>query len=443
MNKMHYNPHFDFEGKIQEHPYDSTVILDLFDAAAGNEIYDQAKRDSRYFPAAQIHYLDASKHLPFPAYIYKTSVICYKVSSKAKQPCTTTYSRYHPDLNKVNNHYIIGFAPPPPGVPCIVLFKNHFQYIMTTKIKIQVLQNSLGRRGDPLPLKQNVKDRRAIIEERLAQLKRNEIVKPIVPQNESPEGRISPADDSKNNKDLLSSVKSRTEELASRTFDDSNPISQKDSFNGNSFVERNQKDNSPDFIQSGIIPVQTETASSDKSEKGNNSEAFCASSFNSSEIANARDSIVVIKIDNENDTREWIRENIGIIEEVTGDGNCGYRSFIGACNHTRKTFDVDLPKMRSTKQFLLDMRKDLKQGCHNNYHLFIEGNRKQDKPSIGCGEDVNNMFYNPLFEFGTILEDLSSTFSIIELFDNAIGKEIYNEEFDTLIGFLLKIQITI
>ncbi len=45
---MHYNPHFDFEGKIQELPDDSTVILDLFNAAADNEIYNPEKRDSRY-----------------------------------------------------------------------------------------------------------------------------------------------------------------------------------------------------------------------------------------------------------------------------------------------------------------------------------------------------------------------------------------------------------
>ncbi len=51
MSEMHYNPHFDFKGKIQEHPNDNTVILDLFTAAAGNEIYDPAKKDSRYFPA--------------------------------------------------------------------------------------------------------------------------------------------------------------------------------------------------------------------------------------------------------------------------------------------------------------------------------------------------------------------------------------------------------
>ncbi len=88
VSKMLYNPHFNFEEKIQGHPNDSTLILDLFDAAAGKEIYDPAKKDSRYFPAASIHYLDASRHLPFLAYIYKTSVICYKVLNEPKQTCT-------------------------------------------------------------------------------------------------------------------------------------------------------------------------------------------------------------------------------------------------------------------------------------------------------------------------------------------------------------------
>ncbi len=76
------------------------------------------------------------------------------------------------------------------------------------------------------------------------------------------------------------------------------------------------------------------------------------------------------------------------------------------------------------------MQKDLKQWCHENYHLFIEGNGKQDKLSMCCGEDVNNMFYNTLIEFGQILEDPSNFFSILELFDNAIGKEIYNEKIE-------------
>ncbi len=43
VNTMHYNPHFDFETQIQEHPNDSTVILDHFNAFDGNEIYDPTK----------------------------------------------------------------------------------------------------------------------------------------------------------------------------------------------------------------------------------------------------------------------------------------------------------------------------------------------------------------------------------------------------------------
>ncbi len=95
VNKTHYNPHFNFEGKIQEYPNDSNVILNLFNASAGNEIYDPVKSDSGYFPASSIHYLDALKHLTFLSYIYKTSVICCEVPSKPKQLSTTTYSWYH------------------------------------------------------------------------------------------------------------------------------------------------------------------------------------------------------------------------------------------------------------------------------------------------------------------------------------------------------------
>ncbi len=116
-------------------------------------------------------------------------------------------------------------------------------------------------------------------------------------------------------------------------------------FNGNSFNDCIQKRDSSNFILSGTIPVQTKTASSDRLEKGNNSEAFCASCLDHIDIASAKDSIDVTKIDND-DAWEWIHENIGVIQEVTGDGNCGYRSFISACNRTKITFGIDLPKMR-------------------------------------------------------------------------------------------------
>ncbi len=62
----------------------------------------------------------------------------------------------------------------------------------------------------------------------------------------------------------------------------------------------------------------------------------------------------------------------------------------------RRTFGVDLPQMRSTKRALLNMKKDFNKWCHKNHNLFIKGNQKQNKPSIGFGEDVENIFYNPL-----------------------------------------------
>ncbi len=67
--------HFDFEGKIQERPNDSTVILDLFNAAVGNEIYDPAKKIPSIFPPQNFttsmhqdisHFLPTSiRHLSF------------------------------------------------------------------------------------------------------------------------------------------------------------------------------------------------------------------------------------------------------------------------------------------------------------------------------------------------------------------------------------------
>ncbi len=79
------------------------------------------------------------------------------------------------------------------------------------------------------------------------------------------------------------------------------------------------------------------------------------------------------------------------------------------------------------------MRKDLKQWCHKKYFLFIERNGKQDKPSIGHGEDVNSIFYNQLF----VLEDPSITSSILELFDNDILK-IFNKGIEDSDWFPIK-----
>ncbi len=222
------------------------------------------------------------------------------------------------------------------------------------------------------------------------------------------------------------------------TFEDSGAISLKDTMQGNSTVEPIQKEESSNVKCPFTNPTQTKATSKDNSEKGNNSGAFYTVNSKCSEIAGNRDCINVEKIDNADNTWRLICKNIGMVEDVTPDGNCGYHSCIGACNHTTRKFGVDLPQMRSTKLFLLNMQKDLKQWCHENYHLFIEGNGKQDKISSDCGEDVNNMFYGPLFEFCSILEDPSNTSSILELFDNVVGKEIYNKDIEYSDWFPIK-----
>ncbi len=53
----------------------------------------------------------------------------------------------YPDQNKVNNYCIVGNISPTPGIPCIVLYKNHYQYIITSKIEKQVPKKPLDRRG--------------------------------------------------------------------------------------------------------------------------------------------------------------------------------------------------------------------------------------------------------------------------------------------------------
>ncbi len=43
VNKLNYDPHFNFEGKFEKHPNDSTVILDRLDTSVGNDIYNPVK----------------------------------------------------------------------------------------------------------------------------------------------------------------------------------------------------------------------------------------------------------------------------------------------------------------------------------------------------------------------------------------------------------------
>ncbi len=85
------------------------------------------------------------------------------------------------------------------------------------------------------------------------------------------------------------------------------------------------------------------------------------------------------KIDNKDGVWYWICENIGVVQEVTEDGNCGYCYIIGACNHTKRTLGVNLLQMRSTKQDFLNIQKYLKKWCHKNHHLYIEENKSRTK----------------------------------------------------------------
>ncbi len=124
--------------------------------------------------------------------------------------------------------------------------------------------------------------------------------------NTSPQDEISPTDESKKNDNLLNLDKSSIKELASSTLKNSDEISQKDAFHRNTFVEPIQKGESSNFTCHFIISTQAKATLEDKSEKGNNPNMILSASSKSSEIAIARDSIDVEKIDNEEDAWKWI-----------------------------------------------------------------------------------------------------------------------------------------
>ncbi len=79
------------------------------------------------------------------------------------------------------------------------------------------------------------------------------------------------------------------------------------------------------------------------------------------EIVSTSDCINPEKIENIDDVWRWIHENIGKVTDVTSDGDHGYQSFVGVCNHTKRTFNVNLPMMKLTKSFILTLWEDLKQ----------------------------------------------------------------------------------
>ena len=55
---------------------------------------------------------------------------------------------------------------------------------------------------------------------------------------------------------------------------------------------------------------------------------------------------------------------------VDPDGNCGYQAFIEACNYSKK-YKVDCPDMEHSNEFVLNMHKDLRKWCHENYHGYL------------------------------------------------------------------------
>ncbi len=150
VNKMHYNPHFDFEEIIWEHLNDSTIILDLFGASAGNEIYDSAKRDSRY----QV-FLSHSNTLP--TCIRTPPISCIQNTSQFLHTYRRHLSFAKMVLVSLNNHVLqhihsitwnwtqstiivlLGCTPSPWSSLHYSLHKD-YQYIIVTKINNQLFK---------------------------------------------------------------------------------------------------------------------------------------------------------------------------------------------------------------------------------------------------------------------------------------------------------------
>ncbi len=142
---MFYNPLFEFDQTLDDQN-NTLSILELLDETIGNGIYNKCIEDSDWFPIKDpFCYLHAIDHVPFLAYKYKTSIICNRVPYNEvdqRAACTTTFSWYHQELQKVNSYSIEGIKIPPPGVSCIVHHIDHFQYIKTRKKKQQVCKKS-------------------------------------------------------------------------------------------------------------------------------------------------------------------------------------------------------------------------------------------------------------------------------------------------------------
>ena len=111
---------------------------------------------------------------------------------------------------------------------------------------------------------------------------------------------------------------------------------------------------------------------------------------------------------------DWINKNVGQVMNVDPDGNCGYWAFIESLQ-LHKKYEVDFPYMKNLNGFILNMRKDLREWCHENYHLFVQGNGIEDEPSVGCGENVSKMHYNPHFDFKGKIQEHPNDSTVILL----------------------------
>ncbi len=79
-NDMFYNPSFEFVSIISD-PSNTSSILELFDDVAGN-MYYKPINDSGYFHIKnKDYYIHTISHVPYLAYQFKTTIICYGLPS--------------------------------------------------------------------------------------------------------------------------------------------------------------------------------------------------------------------------------------------------------------------------------------------------------------------------------------------------------------------------
>ncbi len=52
--------------------------------------------------------------------------------------------------------------------------------------------------------------------------------------------------------------------------------------------------------------------------------------------------------------------------------------------------------------------------CHENYHLFVQGNGTEDEMSIGCGENFNTIHYNNHFNFEGKIQEHPNDVAVVQ-----------------------------